>query len=149
MASIPAGMLSFLYNVMHDTEMNERFQYEPYGVMEFFQLNDEQRQLIGDAGKKIAVRRIEKETALAVRQEHAKKVIEEAAQQTEAAGQAAVPEEIQEAKRNAIPLFKDTVSAEEVEQIASGVFAKEKTRITKQILEEIRKELEKGFGRFW
>src|SRR5947209_7894229 len=51
MASVPPGMLSFLYHVMNDTEMNDKFREDPYEVMEFFKLTDDQRKTIYKAGE--------------------------------------------------------------------------------------------------
>jgi hypothetical protein len=54
MAIYPPGILSFLYNVMNDTEMNEKFRNQEtrYDVMEFFMLNDELRRIFEDATKR-------------------------------------------------------------------------------------------------
>jgi hypothetical protein len=54
MATYPPGILSFLYNVMNDLEINEKFRDDKtrYDVMEFFMLNDELRQIFEDATKR-------------------------------------------------------------------------------------------------
>ena len=51
MAAYPPGMLSFLYNVLHDVEINEKFRYDEDEVMEYFDLTDDQRRIIKRAGK--------------------------------------------------------------------------------------------------
>src|ERR1044071_4951671 len=63
MASIPPGTLSFLYHVLHDPEMNERFRNDPYEVMEFFQLTDWQRHMIYDDGDMLIELRNKKDRA--------------------------------------------------------------------------------------
>ena len=149
MASLPPGMLSFLYNVMHNTEINKEFRYEPYEVMEFFQLTDEQRELIGDAGEDLARERVKKETAFAMKYEHAEKMLEKLAEAPSTKGLSKAPDELITARTAAIPRFPDMLNGTEVQKIADSVFDKFAKRITKQLLEEVRRELKLGFGRFW
>ena len=44
----PQGMLSFLYNVMNVSALNEQFRADPTGVMNSFGLSDDDQQAIGD-----------------------------------------------------------------------------------------------------
>ena len=134
---------------MHDTEMNYKFRYEPYEVMEFFQLTDEQRKLIGDAGEDLAQKRVEKETAFAVRHQHAEKEMEKLALQASTRGLTQAPADVIGARKDAIPRFVDMLNGTEVQEIAEQVFKEYYSRITEQLLEEVRKELKLGFGRFW
>ena len=52
MATYPPGVISFLYNVINDAEMNEKFRDNEYEVMEFFMLDDKLRQVFTDGGEK-------------------------------------------------------------------------------------------------
>ncbi len=44
----PQGMLSFLYNVMNVSALNEQFRADPVSVMNSFGLSDDDQQAIGD-----------------------------------------------------------------------------------------------------
>lgn len=44
----PQGMLSFLYNVMNVSALNEQFRADPVSVMNSFGLSDDDQKAIGD-----------------------------------------------------------------------------------------------------
>jgi hypothetical protein len=55
MATFPPGILSFLYNVMNDDEINEKFRQSEESredVMEFFMLKDPLRKIFRDASER-------------------------------------------------------------------------------------------------
>ena len=44
----PKGMLSFLYNVMNVSALNEQFRADPVSVMNSFGLSEDEQKAIGD-----------------------------------------------------------------------------------------------------
>ncbi len=44
----PKGLLSFLYNVMNISELNEQFRADPVSVMNAFALSDDDQKAISD-----------------------------------------------------------------------------------------------------
>ncbi len=160
MAVMPSGMLSFLYNVMNDTEMNQRFRDEPHEVMEFFELTDRQRKLIEDAGMALLKKRVEREADWQKRT-----LIAEADEK--AADQDPNPDTGRQKRIAAtlqkFQLFKDTFRATETNETINEVYGDPtpwsydgveeypnfKAAMDALILYAMEKELEKSYGRFW
>lgn len=132
MDAVPPGMISFLYNVMYDPEMNANFRKDPYKVMEFFQLSDEQQQLVQSAGMDILELRLQKEAALAEQQEEAQKK-----------GAAAAV--------RAVKFLKDTVPMAQIQEVVEKTHARSafKKQLNELVLAAVAEELKKGHGHFW
>ena len=81
MAIHPPGMLSFLYNVMNDHEMNKNFRKNPFIVMEYFQLPDMDRSIIYNMGLPLAALRKERQEETRINMELTRPVRDAEAQE--------------------------------------------------------------------
>jgi hypothetical protein len=142
MAIMPPGTLSFLYNVMNDTEMNQKFQNDPYEVMEFFQLSTAQQEFVQYAGTDLLKARLRKGAELELTENNAKP-----AQDT--ARQEANVQKLAEAYFNGSKRLINTVSPQDIAQILQTWTANDEAKFETLILKPIDEELKKGFGRFW
>ena len=144
MTIMPPGTLSFLYNVMNDTEMNNNFRDDPYEVMEFFQLTTKQQQFIQKVGTDILKARLAKIAELKIKEETAKPA--QAAALTGKDVQALASALFEGGKR-----IEQTVLPDAIQAIVDALYAQSyySEDFKTFILSPIEQELRRGYSRFW
>ena|SRR2546425_8296333 len=146
MASVPPGLLSFLYHVMNDTEMNDKFREDPYEIMEFFKLTDDQRKTIYKAGEGLVQLRRQREK---LRKEEIKQRKQKENKQTSTEEEYEYGYEYIYIKAEELEKFY--VADKDVKNLVKDDNGKPKEpyRDVKDILAAVENELLEGVGRFW
>jgi hypothetical protein len=144
MTIMPPGTLSFLYNVMNDTEMNNNFRDDPYEVMEFFQLTTEQQQFIQKVGTDILKARLAKIAELEI-----KKATAQPAQATALVAKNA--QDLATAFFEGQKRIEQTVLPDAIQAIVDALYAQSyySEDFKTFILSPIEQELRRGHSRFW
>jgi hypothetical protein len=142
MAIMPTGTLAFLYNVMNDTEFNDKFREDPYEVMEFFQLSKEQQEFVQYAGTDLLKARLQKAAELELAENRAKPA------QDVARGNGN-PAALADAYFNGSKRLIHVVLPEDIERILKTWTPGDEADFQKFILEPIEAELKSSFSRFW
>src|SRR5262245_28524687 len=170
MAFVPPGMLSFLYHVMNDTEMNDKFREDPYEVMEFFQLTDDQRRMIYAAGEELVRLRNTKEEERKKRIKERKEAEDKGSNQANTREEyeydyiyirAKELEEVYVAVKDDDKILKEGENSDneyelrELDELLAkvanllDVYTDYHSKQVKYLLTFVGKELLEGYGRFW